>query len=44
MDTTSIIENQATGKTRPCKVQDVLHEPQVELWNVDTKFDKLENL
>ena len=32
------IENQATGKTRPCNVKAVAHEPQVELWNVDITF------
>ena len=30
------IENQATGKTRPCNMKDVVHEPQVHLWNSDT--------
>ena len=34
------IENQATGKTRTCNVKDVVHEPPVELWNVDTMFDR----
>ena len=34
------IENQVTGITRPCKVKDVVHEPPVELWNVDTKLDR----
>ena len=32
------IENQATGKTRPCNVKDIVHELPVELWNVETKF------
>ena len=32
------IENQATGKTRPCNVKDVVHQPPDELWNVDTTF------
>ena len=30
------IENKATGKTRPCNMKDVLHEPPFDLWNVDT--------
>ena len=33
-------KNQVTGKTRPCNVKDVVHEPPVELWNVDTKTYK----
>ena len=33
-------ENQATGKTRPCNVKDIMHELLVELWNVDTKFGR----
>ena len=32
------IENQATGKTQSCIVKDVVHEPAVKLWNVDTQF------
>ena len=27
-----LIENQATGKTRPCNVKDVVRELPVELW------------
>ena len=38
------IENQATGKTRTCNVKDVINEPPVELWNVDTTFGKTKNL
>ena len=34
------IENQATGKTRPCNVKDVVHKLPVELWNVDTMFGR----
>ena len=33
-------ENQAMGKTRPCNVKDIVHEPQVELLNVDTTFGR----
>ena len=36
------IENQATGKTRPCNVKDIVHELPVELWNVDAKFGRAE--
>ena len=32
--------NQATGKTRPCNVKDIVHEPPVELWNVDTMLGR----
>ena len=38
------IENQATGKTRSCNVKDSVHEPPVELWNVDTQVDRAANL
>ena len=34
------IENQATGKTRPCNVKDVVHELPVEQWNVYAKFSR----
>ena len=30
------IESQATGKTRSCNIKDVVLEPPVELWNIDT--------
>ena len=30
------IENQATGKTQSSNVKDVVHEPPVKLWNIDT--------
>ena len=32
------IENQATGKTQSCNVTDIILEPPVEFWNVDTQF------
>ena len=32
------IQNQAKGKTQSCNVQNVVHEPSVELWSVDTQF------
>ena len=34
------IENQATGKTRSCNVKDVVLEPPVELWKIDTQFGR----
>ena len=34
------IENQATGKTRFCNVKDVVLEPPVELWNINTQFGR----
>ena len=34
------IENLAMGKTRSCNVTDVLHEPPIELWNIDIQFGK----
>ena len=34
------IENQATGKTRSCNVSDIILEPPVEFWNVNTQFSQ----
>ena len=34
------IENQVTGKTQSCNVKDVVHEPPVKLWNIDTQFGR----
>ena len=34
------IENQATGQTRSCYVQDIIHEPAIEFWNIDTQFSR----
>ena len=34
------IENQATGKVQSCNVKDVVLEPPVELWNIDTQFGR----
>ena len=34
------IKNQATGKTRSCNVKDIVLEPPVELWNIDTQFGR----
>ena len=32
------IENQSTGKVWSCNVKDVVLEPPVKLWNIDTQF------
>ena len=34
------IENQATGKVQSCNVKDVVLEPPVEFWNIDTQFGR----
>ena len=34
------IENQATAKTRSCNIRDVVPEPPVEFWNIDTQFSR----
>ena len=34
------IENQATGRTQSCNVKDIILEPPIEFWNVDTQFGK----
>ena len=34
------IENQPTGKSKPCNIKDVVHEPPVEPWNVNTMFGR----
>ena len=34
------IENQTTGKTRSCNLKDILLEPPVEFWNIDTQFHR----
>ena len=34
------IENQATGKILSCNVKDVVLEPHVKLWNIDTQFGR----
>ena len=34
------IENHATGKTSSCNIKDVVHNPPVEPWNIDTQFDR----
>ena len=35
------IENQATGKIRSCNVTDIILEPPIEFWNVDTQFSRV---
>ena len=34
------IENQARGKVQSCNIKDVLLEPPVEFWNIDTQFGR----
>ena len=34
------IENQATKNTQSCYVKDVVLEPPVEFWNIDTQFGR----
>ena len=34
------IENQTTGKLHSCNVKDVVLEPPVEFWNIDTQFGR----
>ena len=34
------IENQATGKTPSCNVTDIILEPPIEFWNIDTQFGR----
>ena len=34
------IENQATGKVQYCNMKDVVLEPPVEFWNIDTQFGR----
>ena len=31
-------ENQATGKVHSCSVKDIILEPPMEFWNIDTQF------
>ena len=34
------IEIQATGKTQSCNIKDVVLEPPVESWNINTQFGR----
>ena len=34
------IENQATGKIRSHNVKDIILEPPIEFWNIDTQFSR----
>ena len=34
------IENQATGKTRSSNIKDILLEPALKFWNIDTLFGR----
>ena len=38
------IENQATRKVQSCNVKDVVLEPPIEFWNIDTNLAELENM
>ena len=34
------IKNQATSKVCSCNMKDVILEPPIEFWNIDTQFDR----
>ena len=34
------IENQATGKIQSCNVKDIILEPPIKFWNIDTQFGR----
>ena len=34
------IENQATGKTQSCNITNIILEPPIEFWNIDTQFSR----
>ena len=34
------IENQTTGKTQSCNITDIILEPPVKFWNIDTQFGR----
>ena len=34
------IENQAKGKVHSCSVKDIILEPPIEFWNIDTQFGR----
>ena len=34
------IENQATGKIQSCNIKDIILEPPIEFWNIDTQFGR----
>ena len=34
------IKNQATGKIQSCNVTDIILEPPIESWNIDTQFGR----
>ena len=35
------IKNQAMGKTRSYSVKDIVHEPPIEFWNINTQFGRV---
>ena len=34
------IENQATGRIWSCNITDIILEPPIEFWNIDTQFGR----
>ena len=34
------IENQATGKPHSCNITDIILEPSIKFWNIDTQFSR----
>ena len=34
------IENQATGRTQSCNITDIILEPPIGFWNIDTQFGR----
>ena len=34
------IENQATGKIQSCNITDIILEPPIKFWNIDTQFSR----
>ena len=34
------IENQATGKIHSCIIKDIILEPPIEFWNINTQFGR----
>ena len=34
------IENQARGKIQSCNIKDIILEPPIEFWNIDTQFSR----
>ena len=34
------IENQATGRIQSCNIKDIILEPPIKFWNIDTQFGR----